>query len=118
MKSKDKTIEQTVIHKAEIIPNIKSSNPAERLKAVRIAKQKGTLSKKTRVLKAIGADEWSNLAAFINGEGAKRYIEEVSSLEGEAFLRGFSAIVEYFKAKQVRSEGNVTNIQINNITFE
>jgi hypothetical protein len=119
MENNDKnSVVDEVIHKAEIIPDIKSSDRRQRMKAIRINKPKGAQSKKTKILKAMGLDNWHQVGEFINGKGAIKYTKEVNSLEGEAFVRCYMAMVEYWKPKQVRSEGNVTNIQINNITFE
>ena len=82
------------------------------------AKPKGTKNTSTKIKEQLGLTGWNELVEYVSNEGAKKYTIEVNSLEGEAYIRGFTALLEYVKPKQVRSEGNVTNIQINNITFE
>lgn len=67
-------------------------------------KQKGTLNKKTRLKKALGISNWSELQNFIETTGIKKYVDELNKLDGKDFATAFTSITEFVKPKLARSE--------------
>mgnify|MGYP000084119085 CR=1 FL=1 len=81
-------------------------------------RKKGTKNKATLIKESIGLDGWQKLCEFVSNEGAVKYVQEVSKLQDESYIRGFSALLEYVKPKLVRSEALNIDLKIDNITFE
>ena len=67
-------------------------------------KKKGTLHKKTLVKQKVGIDNWNQLAGFIEGDGLKRYVQELQDMKGRDYTTAFNALSEFVKPKLSRSE--------------
>lgn len=78
-------------------------------------KKKGSRHKSTIIREKLHLDSWSGLAAFIEGPGLKRYIQELSLLEGKDYTTAYNAVAEYVKPKLQRTEhtGHIQNINYN-----
>lgn len=109
-----------VTHKAKIIiPNIKSSDPAERMKAIRVNKPKGTKHNKTKVLEKVGLSSWEKFGEWLTTKGVEDYMEAMNQLGPRDKIVAFNAIIEYYKPKLTRSQVDVNaNVVIDNISFE
>jgi hypothetical protein len=109
-----------VTHKAKvIIPNIKSSDPAERMKAIRVNKPKGTKHHKTKVLEKVGISKWEEFGQWLTTKGVDDYREAMQELSPRDKIVAFNAIIEYYKPKLTRSQVDVNaNVVIENISFE
>lgn len=59
--------------------------------------------------KHIKTQQWEELGEFIITKGAARYMGLLATLEDPEFLERFERIIEYFKPKQARLDGNVTH---------
>ena len=107
-------------HKAKvIIPNIKSSDPAERMKAIRKPRQKGVKDKKTRLLEKVGLSSWEKFGEWLTTKGVEDYMEAMNQLGPRDKIVAFNAIIEYYKPKLTRSQVDVNaNVVIDNISFE
>lgn len=107
-------------HKAKvIIPNIKSSDPAERMKAIRKPRQKGVKDKKTRLLEKVGISKWEEFGNWLTTKGVDEYREAMEQLSPRDKIVAFNAIIEYYKPKLTRSQVDVNaNVVIDNISFE
>jgi hypothetical protein len=112
-------MKQETIHKAKVVPNIKSSNPSERMAAVRISKAKGTKHNKTKVLEKVGLSSWEKFGEWLTTKGVEDYMEAMNQLGPRDKIVAFNAIIEYYKPKLTRSQIDVNaNVVIDNISFE
>lgn len=59
-------------------------------------KPPGAISKKTVL--------WNELGEFFINDGAKKFIKEIMSLEGEKYVKAYAMMAEYFKPKLSRVE--------------
>jgi hypothetical protein len=112
-------MKQETIHKAKVVPNIKSSKPSERMAAVRISKAKGTKHHKTKVLEKVGISKWEEFGQWLTTKGVDDYREAMQELSPRDKIVAFNAIIEYYKPKLTRSQVDVNaNVVIENISFE
>lgn len=65
-----------------------SGNPA--------GKPKGTISEKTKF--------WNQLKEFMIEDGAQKFKKELMTLKGKEFTNAYTATLEFFQPKLVRSE--------------
>lgn len=66
--------------------------------------KKGSLQKKTLVKQKVGIDNWNQLASFIEGDGLKRYVQELHDMKGKDYTTAFNALSEFVKPKLSRTE--------------
>ena len=107
------------VYKAKVVPNIKSSNPSERMAAIRISKAKGTKHNKTKVLEKVGISKWEEFGQWLTTKGVEDYMQAMNELGPRDKIVAFNAIIEYYKPKLTRSQVDVNaNVVIDNISFE
>jgi hypothetical protein len=59
-------------------------------------KPPGAISKKTAL--------WNELGDFFVNDGAKKFVQEISSLSGKDYINAYSQLIEFFKPKLSRIE--------------
>lgn len=62
---------------------------------------KGAKSKKTK--------QWEYFAEYCVEEGCERFSQELNSLKGKEYVQAFLNLMEFFKPKLSRVDGNVTS---------
>jgi hypothetical protein len=63
--------------------------------------------KKNEGVKKQKTHEWNLLGTYITREGADRYMNALRTLEDKDYIERFEKILEYFKPKLARSEGDL-----------
>jgi hypothetical protein len=72
--------------------------------------RKGIKNKATQIKEVIGLDSWDSLYNYMVNKGPEKFIQEISTLKGSAYLINYLQMLEYFKPKLSRIDSNV-NIQ-------
>lgn len=65
---------------------------------------RGAKSKKTILVESVGLSTWESLEKYVTQHGVGKLIEELKKLEGRAYVVSHLEAMEYFKAKQARTE--------------
>jgi hypothetical protein len=80
----------------------KSGNPSGKPKGIKNAKTKA----------------WEVLGEYLLNDGAKKYKEEVFKLKGVAFLKEYSALLNYFKPRLAQESHKIEQESTITVQFE
>jgi hypothetical protein len=76
------------------------------------------LEKATEIAEDNMTDKWEKVKEAMEGRFAERFINEMDGLSGREFIRVYGKMIEYFKPKIVRIEGDKEQREENVIRIE
>ena len=109
----DKGDLQSLLRQAAMVPGANVPAPAHLVAAPEI------LEKATEITdENLHTDKWDKIKEAMEGRFAERFINEMDGLSGREFIRVYGKMIEYFKPKIVRIEGDKEQREENVIRIE
>ena len=108
----DKDDLQSLLRQASMVPGVNVPAPAH------LTAPPEVLEKATEIAEDNMTDKWDKVKEAMEGRFADRFIKEMDELSGREFIRVYGKMIEYFKPKIVRIEGDKEQREENVIRIE
>lgn len=74
------------------------------IEAVPIEDKEDETLEELALMHTSSGDKWDDIASFINGSGADRFLREIKACSSKDYIRNYLKILEHFKPKLTRAD--------------